>query len=66
MNLLHRIKEIVGIERHADIIANLFRHAEVGRIITTQPVGIHHVWIVGTHHQLGQVVIKRLVVVFCP
>ena len=48
------------------MVANLFRGTDGGSAITRYPVGIHHISIVRTHYQSGQVVVQSPVVLFCP
>ena len=48
------------------MVANLLGHAEVGRTIARQPVGIHHVGIVASHHESRQVAVEDTVVVARP
>ena len=48
------------------MVTNLLRDAQVSRVVSADAVGVHHIGIVGAHHQFGQVVIQRWVVVLGP
>jgi hypothetical protein len=66
MNGLHIVEEVIGIERDAYMVANLFGYTQVGTVVTAYPVGVHGIGVVGTYHQLRQVIEQHGVVVLCP
>ena len=66
MHHLHIVEEIVGIERHADVVANLLGDAEVGRIVGTDAIGVEHIAVVGAHHKVVEVVVEMNVVFLGP
>jgi len=65
-HLTHGVPEVIGIEHQLYAVANLLRYAEIGRVIGRQTFGIHHEGIVGSFHQLSQIVEQSGVVVFGP